>query len=133
MHTARKDLAMQAFDRLGLTGRNRRLAIYWLSLWDGDRMPARAQFQPAAVRALLPSIGSPEFQRQSFRTLEIARVQDELMHYHSARWATEWIAFLVGAPTFYVLLRVADWWSRKFPRPQNSNDCLPQKERPRQR
>ena len=26
MHTARKDLAMQAFDRLGLTGRNSRLA-----------------------------------------------------------------------------------------------------------
>ena len=49
MHTARKDLTMQAFDRLGLTGRNRRLAIYWLSPWDGDRMPARAQFQPAAV------------------------------------------------------------------------------------
>jgi hypothetical protein len=41
MHTARKDLAIQAFDRLGLTGRNRRLAIYWLSLWDGDRTPAR--------------------------------------------------------------------------------------------
>jgi hypothetical protein len=57
MHTARKDLAMQVFDRLGLTSRNRRLAIYWLSLWDGDRMPVRAQFQPAAVRALLPSIG----------------------------------------------------------------------------
>jgi hypothetical protein len=57
MHTARKDLAIRAFDELGLTGRNRRLAVYWLSLWDGDRMPTRAQFQPGAVRALLPSIG----------------------------------------------------------------------------
>jgi hypothetical protein len=57
MHTARKDLAIQAFERLGLTGANRRLAVYWLSLWNGDRMPSRAQFQPGAVRDLLPGIG----------------------------------------------------------------------------
>ena len=57
MHTGRKDLAIQAFERLGLTGANRRLAVYWLSLWDGDQMPTRAQFQPGAVRDLLPGIG----------------------------------------------------------------------------
>jgi hypothetical protein len=57
MHTARKDHAVQAFEGLDLTGRNRRLAVYWLSLWDGGRMPARTQFQPSAVRDLLPGIG----------------------------------------------------------------------------
>lgn len=57
MQTIRKDLAIQAFEKLGLTGDNRRLAVYWLSLWEGDRLPMRAQFQPGAVRDLLPGIG----------------------------------------------------------------------------
>lgn len=54
---SRKDLAIAAFERLGLTGRNRRLAVYWLSLWEGDRLPERARLQPSALRELLPGIG----------------------------------------------------------------------------
>jgi hypothetical protein len=57
MHTARKDIAIRAFEELGIAGRNRMLAVYWLSLWDGDSLPSRAQFQPGAVRDLLPGIG----------------------------------------------------------------------------
>ena len=35
---------------------NRRLADYWLSLWEGDALPARGRFEPAPVRDLLPGI-----------------------------------------------------------------------------
>lgn len=35
---------------------NRRLADYWLSLWDGDALPARRRFEPAPMRDLLPGI-----------------------------------------------------------------------------
>jgi PAS domain len=35
---------------------NRKLAEYWLTLWDGDALPARTRFSPGAVRELLPGI-----------------------------------------------------------------------------
>jgi len=35
---------------------NRRLADYWLSLWEGDELPQRRRFAPAAVRDLLAGI-----------------------------------------------------------------------------
>ena len=57
MPTAKRDRAIQAFEKLGLTGANRRLAVYWLSLWNGDNLPMRAQFRPGAMRDLLPGIG----------------------------------------------------------------------------
>ncbi len=57
MHTANKDLAIRAFEELGLTGRNHTLALYWLSLWNDDRLPTRAQLEPGRMRDLLPGIG----------------------------------------------------------------------------
>lgn len=39
-----------------LSPANRRLADYWLELWNGDELPLRAGFSPARVRALLPGI-----------------------------------------------------------------------------
>lgn len=39
-----------------LSPRTRTLADYWLSLWDGDTLPARADIKPAAIKPLLPHI-----------------------------------------------------------------------------
>jgi hypothetical protein len=49
--------ALGALEAFNLTGTNAELALYWLSLWDGDRPPHRSQFNPARVRDLLPAIG----------------------------------------------------------------------------
>jgi hypothetical protein len=57
MQRANRDAAIAAFETLGVKGRNHALAAYWLSLWRGDRMPMRADFNPAKVGALLPGIG----------------------------------------------------------------------------
>jgi hypothetical protein len=57
MQHANRDAAIRAFEVLGIEGRNHALAAYWLSLWRGDRMPSRADFNPAKVGALLPGIG----------------------------------------------------------------------------
>ncbi|HWA02707.1 MAG TPA: PAS domain-containing protein [Rhizomicrobium sp.] len=35
----------------------KRLVGYWLTLWRGDQLPVRADFQPKAVGDLLPTIG----------------------------------------------------------------------------
>jgi hypothetical protein len=57
MQRANRDAAIKAFETLCISGRNHALAAYWLSLWRGDRMPARADFNPAKIGALLPGIG----------------------------------------------------------------------------
>ncbi len=49
-------LAEEAMAALPLDARNRQLTDYWLSLWDGDALPARARFEPARVRDHLPGI-----------------------------------------------------------------------------
>lgn len=48
--------ARRALADLPLSSANRRLADYWLELWDGDLLPLRARFMPARVRELLPGI-----------------------------------------------------------------------------
>ncbi len=48
--------AGQILANLPLSPANRRLADYWLELWDGDLLPLRARFSPARVRDLLPGI-----------------------------------------------------------------------------
>jgi len=53
----RRDLAMNAFAKLPLSPTNIKLAQYWLSLWDGDQLPHRAQLSPARMKDLLPGIG----------------------------------------------------------------------------
>ena len=53
----RRDLAMNAFAKLPLSASNIKLAQYWLSLWDGDELPHRAQLSPARMKDLLPGIG----------------------------------------------------------------------------
>ncbi|MGA9794083.1 MAG: PAS domain-containing protein [Rhizomicrobium sp.] len=57
MQRANREAAIAAFETFGITGRNHALAAYWLSLWRGERMPMRADFNPARVGALLPGIG----------------------------------------------------------------------------
>jgi hypothetical protein len=57
MQRANRDAAIKAFEILRVEGRNHALAAYWLSLWRGDQMPVRADFNPAKVSALLPGIG----------------------------------------------------------------------------
>lgn len=50
---ARASLALEATP---LGPLNRKLAQYWLSLWDGNSLPSRSAFNPARVRDLLPGI-----------------------------------------------------------------------------
>jgi hypothetical protein len=57
MQRTNRDAAIRAFETLRIEGRNHALAAYWLSLWRGDQMPMRADFNPAKVGALLPGIG----------------------------------------------------------------------------
>lgn len=57
MRRANRDAAIAAFETLGIEGRNHALAAYWLSLWRGDQMPSRADFNPAKVSGLLAGIG----------------------------------------------------------------------------
>ncbi len=57
MQRANRNAAIRAFETLGVEGRNHALAAYWLSLWRGDEMPMRADFNPARVARLLPGIG----------------------------------------------------------------------------
>ena len=49
-----KSIAEAAIAKLGLKLANQSLANYWLSLWQGDALPARAQFRPGKLKALLP-------------------------------------------------------------------------------
>lgn len=41
---------------LGLEESNRALADHWLSLWDGDALPPRANFNPGKLKKFLPNI-----------------------------------------------------------------------------
>ncbi|HXC57631.1 MAG TPA: PAS domain-containing protein [Rhizomicrobium sp.] len=52
--------AIAAFEAFQLSGTNAALAVYWLSLWDGNRPPRRGDFNPARVRDLLPAIALTE-------------------------------------------------------------------------
>ena len=56
--------ALAALESFGLHGTNASLAVYWLSLWNGDRPPERGAFNPAQVKDLLPAIAITEV-RQS--------------------------------------------------------------------
>jgi len=51
-----KEAARGQFSRLHLTVKNRTLANYWLSLWKGDELPRRGDFQPGRVSALVGGI-----------------------------------------------------------------------------
>jgi hypothetical protein len=53
----RRDVALAAFENLALSPLNEKLARYWLSLWNGDALPRRAQLSPSRVKNLLPGIG----------------------------------------------------------------------------
>src|SRR5258707_3511096 len=41
---------------LELRKANRALAEHWLSLWNGDALPARAQLKPANLKSYLPDL-----------------------------------------------------------------------------
>jgi hypothetical protein len=53
----KRDVALAAFEKLSLSPTNEKLARYWLSLWNGEAPPNRAQLSPARVKDLLPGIG----------------------------------------------------------------------------
>jgi hypothetical protein len=57
MTSMRRDRATDAFAKLPLSFANVQLAKYWLSLWNGDELPRRADFSPGQVRGHLPGIG----------------------------------------------------------------------------
>ncbi len=50
------DTACRCFDDDPAGKDGDRFARYWLSLWQGDRLPMRANFKPKAIAGLLPSI-----------------------------------------------------------------------------
>lgn len=56
IHRFDRQIAETALGMLPLAETNRRLAVYWLSLWEGDALPPRSRFAPAAVPDLLPGI-----------------------------------------------------------------------------
>jgi hypothetical protein len=39
-----------------MSPRTQQIADYWLSLWDGDTLPARADIKPIAIKPLLPQV-----------------------------------------------------------------------------
>lgn len=51
-----RDAASQALGAAGFNDANYRLAHYWLSLWQGNALPKRAQFNPRRVPDLLSTI-----------------------------------------------------------------------------
>jgi hypothetical protein len=51
-----RQTAEQALGALGFNAKNRALAQYWLSLWDGDTPPARGAINPARMKDMLPGI-----------------------------------------------------------------------------
>ena len=55
-----KERTVARFWEAGLTAESRRLAGYWLSLWDADELPLRRRYDPAQVRDLLPGIAIME-------------------------------------------------------------------------
>jgi hypothetical protein len=51
-----RERAVDAFAKLPLSVANEKLARYWLSLWEGDTLPRRADFSPGRVREHLPGL-----------------------------------------------------------------------------
>ncbi|OJT96820.1 MAG: hypothetical protein BGN82_07800 [Alphaproteobacteria bacterium 65-7] len=51
-----KSQAQHVLAHRSLTPRSQQIADYWLSLWDQNTPPARAQVNPAAIKPLLPGI-----------------------------------------------------------------------------
>jgi hypothetical protein len=56
MRALTKHAAEDAVAQLELEASNAELAGHWLSLWQGDDLPQRAAFRPAALKPYLPSI-----------------------------------------------------------------------------
>lgn len=57
MTVMKRDVALAAFEKLSLSPANDKLARYWLSLWNGNMPPTRAQLSPSRMKDLLPGIG----------------------------------------------------------------------------
>jgi hypothetical protein len=52
----RRAFAQEVVAGLGLEESNRVLADHWLTLWDGDALPARASFNPAKLKPFLANM-----------------------------------------------------------------------------
>jgi len=57
MAVMKRGVAVSAFENLGLSPLNKKLARYWLSLWNAETLPMRSQLSPSAMKELLPGIG----------------------------------------------------------------------------
>ncbi|HEY0266078.1 MAG TPA: PAS domain-containing protein [Rhizomicrobium sp.] len=51
-----KTTAQHILSERKLCPRTERIALYWLSLWDGDILPARAAIHPGDIKDLLPGL-----------------------------------------------------------------------------
>ena len=51
-----KDDACRIFSNCNLAPRTSRIADYWLSIWDGDCLPARAAIAPTQIKSLLSGV-----------------------------------------------------------------------------
>ena len=56
MPSFRKSVAREVIAQFGLEESNRALADHWLTLWDGDALPPRANFNPAKMKPFLRNI-----------------------------------------------------------------------------
>jgi hypothetical protein len=51
-----KDAACRIFSNCNLAPRTSRIAEYWLSIWDGECLPARASIAPTQIKPLLSGV-----------------------------------------------------------------------------
>lgn len=72
IHSFEHRIATEALAGLTLADSNRRMADYWLSLWDGDALPLRGRFSPAAVRDLLAGVQIFEFKPGAYMRVRLA-------------------------------------------------------------
>jgi hypothetical protein len=52
-----RDAAARCFDKPRLSNEGNAVARYWLSLWRGDQLPVRADFQPKMIAPHLRAVG----------------------------------------------------------------------------
>lgn len=72
--------ATLAVRALGLHGHNRHVADYWLSLWNGDRLPIRAVFDPKRLSGRMPAMSIMEVRPDEGLHCRLAGSYSRLMY-----------------------------------------------------
>jgi hypothetical protein len=67
-----KALADEGFAQISLAAENRRLASYWLSLWEVDELPQWRHYDPSRVRDLLPGIAIMEIKASTYVRMKLS-------------------------------------------------------------